>query len=277
MICGYHKHMRKVIFVFLLLLFASTRPVLAQEFDFNTAYNDYVFAVDAYRQAENQYQLKRSEYLRFGTLTAKSEAEVATRAFLQARDEVISTYLTALRIKLLEAPGIDSSEKDSVFSGIDAEVGWHVDHKNNLNSAGSLEDMVEDSEEAEDRFNELTVEVSYRALHLISRAKVLSLTGPQSELVGRTQTLINRIRQNGDKSTSIVERWLLDAQNELNRAVEKTASAQSAMNGIADARDANTKRGIYNTTISSLIQSHQHLKDANRFLSEILIEVKTAD
>jgi hypothetical protein len=270
--------MRRVILIICLLFIAVfVAPAKAQELDFNTAYNDYVFAVDNYRQAENEYQLKRSEYLRFGTLTAKSEAEVATRAFLQSRDDVVTNYLTALRLRLAEVPGVDSSEKDSVFSAIDAEVGWHIDHKNRLNSAGDLEDLVADSNEAEERFEDLTVEASYKALHLISRAKVLSLTGPQSELVNRTQNLINRIRENGDKSTSVVERWLLDAQNELNRSVEKTENARNSMSGISDTRDANAKRALYNTSISSLIQSHQHLKDANRFLTEILVEVKTAD
>jgi len=261
----------------LFLCFLLVKPAKAQEFDFNTAYNDYIFAVDAYRQAENEYQLKRSEYLRFGTLTAKSEAEIATRNFLQARDEVISTYLTALRLKLAEVSGIDASEKDTVFSAVDAEVGWFIDHKNRLNSAGSLEDLVEDSEEARDRFDDLTVEASYRALHLISRAKVQALTAPQSELVTRTQELINRVRTNGDKSTTIVERWLLDAQNELIRSIEKTATAQDNINTITEAKDGNATRVVFNTSISSLIQSHQHLKDANRFLTEILIEIKSAD
>jgi len=274
--------MRRILIVVMLALFvnviaAPVQYTSAQEdFDFTKAYEDYTFSLDEYRKAEAGYQLKRSEYLRHDTLSSKNEAIDATRGFLKSRDQVVIAYLTALRKKFDETPGMSGSEKEPYFAKVDSEVSWHQEHKDRVDTAVTLDDFVDDSKEASDQYSKTEL-VAYEVLTAVSTGKLNSLRGPQGELVGQTNSKISGIRQAGDKDTSIVEKWILDADNEMVRAEEKMDTARAIIVEMKERLKSGEKRSKFNSSQAKMSEAHQHTKEANRFLGEIIIEIKTAD
>lgn len=262
--------------VFVLVVIASFRGTYAQDIDYNRAYQDYTFNLDEYRKAEALFQLKRSEYLRHKTLSSKNESIDATREFLKARDQVVISYLTAIRRKLEEIPNADGAGKEPYYSKLDSEVVWYQEHKDRLDTAASLDDLVDDSEEASKQYS-LTEIVSYEVLTAISIGKINSSREPLRELISQVKTKISEIRQAGDKDVSIVEKWVLDAENEEIRSGEKIDTAMTLLAKMKESQKGAAKRTTFNSSQEKMSEAHQHTKEANRFLGEIITEIKTAD
>src|SRR6185436_20397223 len=104
--------MKKVILLisFLALVLISSKVTFAQTFDYNRAYSDYIYNMQLYQNVHSDYDLAKSQYTASGTLEAKEKARVATYKMLTQRDEVVKTYLTAIRMKIKETQGITGAE-----------------------------------------------------------------------------------------------------------------------------------------------------------------------
>jgi hypothetical protein len=257
--------MKKYISLLVSLVFIfSVRSVGAQTvFDYAKAYQDYEYNLSAYNTAYDSYKLAREQYLQFNTITSKDAAKAATLTMLQTRDETVRTYLTALRMKLKETDGIPVTGRDSLYTRIYPEVKWYADHKARLDSAGSLEDLVTDSDEAKDHFTFTNV-IIYDSLIQILAGKTTNLRSVLTTNVGDIQAIIDTIRQNQDKDVSLMERALPDIENKLARSADKDAEALSS----------NSPKTYIQS--QSLIQdSYLYLKEANANLSEIVRQIKS--
>jgi hypothetical protein len=259
-----------------LLLFYSFTLTHAQEkvFDYNRAYNDYIYIYNQYRLAHTDYVAARQAFIAYKTLTSKTEALNKTLKMLQLRDEVVRTYLTALRMKLAEMTGISNYEQNILYLKLDAEVNWYIKHRNELTSAGSLEDLVDSSRKAQVRYQETEVLIC-QALGTILASKETALREKISQEIEILKGKIAEIRQRGDKETNTAERWLLEAENRLTRSQEKQFAAQQILAKIKS-YDQN-KIQSYNQAQFTLEESHQYLKEANSYLKELIREVKRAD
>ncbi len=269
---------RALLIGLIFISFILAKPIIAQdddeEFNFDRAYQDYIFSLSEYEKLEDTYQLKRSEYLKFQTLSSKTEAENATREMLKKRDEVVITYLTALRTKVVETNGV--TDKESKLNTIDQEVTWYKEHNNKLDEAFGLEDLVAKSNEVQTRYPD-TLIISYNSLTELSIGKLIALRHPLSNLTNKTKERVEVIKGNGDKETEFIQRWVVYAENEITKSDEKVTSAREVISSIKPRDKQSKKRSIYLSAQNRLNESHKHLKEASRFLKEILLEIKTAD
>lgn len=262
------------IFISILLLFYSFTLVKAQEFNFNRAYSDYLFNYNQYRQSYTDYVAAKEAYLSYQTLTSKNQALEKTSKMLKDEDEVILTYLTALRMKLAETTGISNYEQNILYLKLDNEVGWYGQHKESLTSAATLEDLVASSTKVADKYKNTEILI-YQTLGTILSGKE---TNFRDQLTGKIQQLkekIGEIRQRGDKDTALAERWLLEAENRLTRSQEKQFTAQQILAKIKSS-DLN-KNQSYNKAQFAIEESHQYLKEANSYLKEVIREIKSAN
>lgn len=262
-----------LVIIFALFLFLPLN-IKAQEptgdiFDFNKAYQDFIFSFDNYRTDHSSYELARAQYLQSKTLTAKSKAQEATYKLLVSRDEVVRNYITALRLRLSEAEGISNDRLQILYSRIDIEVAFFEDHKENLSSASSLEDLVQDSKVAADRYRKFSEPLIYEILSEINIGKQYFLRQKQLSIIEELNTKLGEIRQSGDTSVSVsaIERWLLDTQNFISRSEAKETEVQEIK---ADLEKAKSVVPNYNQIIFRLKEGVQLLKDANSYLREIL-------
>jgi len=247
---------------------------IAQEFDFNRSYQDYLYTYGLYHTAHKDYISARSAYLTYKTLTAKTEAMSKTLKMLQLRDEVVRTYLTALRLKLAETTGISDYEQTVLYLKLDDEVSWYIIHRDELPSAGTLEDLVKSSNKAQGQYG-LSEVLAYQTLGTILAGKETTLRERLKEEINKINDKIAEIRQRGDKETAMLERWILEAENKLTRSQEKQFEAQQKLAKLRSSERNKMKK--HNQARSLFRESHQYLKEANSYLKEIIREVKLAD
>lgn len=261
-------------FIFTLFLFYSFTLAHSQNFDFKTAYNDYLSTYNQYRAAHEEYTTASQAYINYQTLTSKTEAFEKTSKMLGLRDGVVKAYLTAIRLKLAETTKITNYDQNILYLKLDSEINWYSKHRDSLPSAGSLEDLVDSSEEAQRKYLE-TETFIYPVLGAILGGKETNLRDKISRNVEAIKAKLAEIKQKGGKNTTVAERWLLEAENRLTRSSQKQISAQKTLNQIKT-YDSDKER-TYSQAQSTLEESHQYLKEANSNLRELVAEVKNAD
>ncbi len=279
--------MKKFLISFLLLFllglyipFASfaqeATPIPTEEpFNFERARKDYIYNMEIYKKAYANYQLARSEYLQAKTLISQNKAKEATLEMLKARDEVVITYLTMLRMKLAEVRGISDTVRDGFYARIDTEVSWHLKHKDILTSAATLEDLFADSDEAKIRFP-LTEGVTYEILSEIMFAKASLVRESAKSVFDELKQFVSEVRQSGKKDTSVIERWILAVENKFTRSDDKEMEARNIAIRLSKA-PSSQRLNLYYEERFRLEESLQYLKEAQNYMKEIVKEIKTAD
>jgi len=269
----------KVFIALLIVACISAAPALAQEdeeFNYERAYKDYIYNFNLYQNAHSTYQLARNQYLQAKTLTSQNNALEATRTMLQARDQTMITYLTAIRLKLAETPGLSDIIRDGLYSRIDQEVAWLNTHKENLTSAATLEDIVEDSNEARDRLG-IQKTIAFDAMRDISSSTVQIHRQSTSDIIAQIRVKVSEIRGRQNKDTGVIERWILETDNRVTRSLEKDLEAASEYVNLYDRRNIPTYLDYVKSVQFRFEESIQYLKEANSYLKEIVKEIKTAD
>ncbi len=272
--------MKKLYFSFFLvlsLLFIFSvfvKKAYSEELTFSRAYQDYQYNSDLYNKAHADYELARASYLQYKTLVSKNNAQEKTLTMLSARDQVVITYLTAIRTRLKEVGGVPDDKRQELFSLIDSEVSWFMNHKQTLTSAGSLDDLVSDSNEVKAHFPSVELLI-YKTLTQISVGKVEAVRLEEFDILNNLKTKITEIKSNGDKDTAIVERGTLEIESRIGRSQSKNNEALGLI-GEMKLEDTN-KEDQYNSALDVVGASLQYLKDAGAFFSQIIINIETKD
>jgi hypothetical protein len=253
----------------------SPTPTPVEVFDFAKAYKDYVFMSDQYNKAHADYLLARAQYFQAETLASKTKARDATALMLRSRDNVMSSYLTALRLRLSEGEGVDETTKNGLFSRLDADIAWWRNHHDRINSAGTLEDLVVESDLALKHFP-ISEALSYEFLATIPGGKEFVLRNTLNELLSKTKTKVSQIRSNGDHNTTNAERWIIETEQKLTRSLDKEIAVQKLIVSLAtvDPKNKTSKSGTYNQAILGLDESLQFLKEASGYLKEVIKQIK---
>jgi len=273
------KHCRLVFLALLSVLVILFQPVVrAQEeervFDFDQAYQDYTYNYNLYLGAHKEYLVAKNQYETFQTLTSKTIALEQTTKMLQARDEVVATFLTAYRIRFADKTNVATGTLNLLYLQLEQEAEWYREHRLGLTSAGTIPDLITLSNEAQNRYGQ-TQSLVYQSLLEMYLYQESLLHNQLDKLVAQVETTIAGIRTEGEKDTTSVERWLLETQNRKTRGEEKLAEAQAYEITSRDRRDNMLQ--TYNRTVAQIEESHQYLKEANKALQEIIKEIRRAD
>jgi hypothetical protein len=268
--------MKKIFGFLIIFVIAFFIPLnaLAQEeplFDFSKAYQDYLYNLNLYRDSYQEFSSAKEQYSTYKTLTAKTLVLEQTINMLQKRDETLKTYLTALRLKLAQSTGILNYEQNLLYLSLDNQVVWLNNHKESLISVASLEDVLEKSAIAEDQFPEIEI-LAYKAL-------ILDLSGQERKVlenielqIQSAKEILKKVKNDNQKNTEIIERWLLEAENKKTLGNEKILLAKTTINSLKiNERD---KKGVYLEAQKLIKEGHQYLKEANSYLLEIVNEIK---
>ncbi|MGB9911086.1 MAG: hypothetical protein ACPLKP_00535 [Microgenomates group bacterium] len=264
----------KLIIIFWLIAFSFfffSFSSFAQEKNFNQSYQDYLNSLNQYNQAHQNYLLAKKSYLNYKTLTSKTDAFNKTLEMLVLRNEVISNYLSTIRLKLKEISGIINYKQNILYLNLENEINWYNTHKELLASTGSLEDLIAFSKQAETRYQEKTEILIYETLGNILISKEEKLKETINQTLRNLKAEIERIKEEKAKDTRLIERWLLEVDNRLILANEKKSEAEKILEQINKSRD---KFRDYSQFQFILAQSHQYLKEANFYLKEIIREIK---
>lgn len=283
--------MRKYAVSILLAVFVLTwllipLKTLAQEnkSPYQVAYAEYLGQMSVYQIAHQDYVLRRSQYQSFKTLQAQQDAQAATVKMLQERDLVVLTYLKALRERVTENPGIDPILKADLFARIDTEITWFTDHKANIPTAGTLEDLVKDSKEASEEFTAAQV-VFYKSIASSSAGKFLDVSTRFDDRFSELKVKLNEIKSEerddyafSSEKLQRLDRWVFDAESRIDRADTKMTEAQTLIAAFGTSNRAiKNLPDAYTLVLKSLTEGQQYMKEAGGFLQEIIRDIKTAE
>ncbi len=245
-------------------------------FDSTQALKDYQFIIEEYTRARSAYLLARSQYLQAQTLAAQSQARVATSEFITKRDEVVRAFLLFIRTKLTEDQQLDSAIRDGLTTRIDSEIAWWESHKGRIRSAGSLNDLVTDSDEASKRYLS-TEKLIYEAKSSLALSKVLNRRNEVSGLLANSRTVVSNISQAGNHPVSNAQRWIIEAENKVTRSFDKDLEASKVLVTLQSATNSSTRdnpSASYTNLINLSEESLQFLREASSHIKEVIKSLK---
>lgn len=260
-----------IVLAFLLFPVQTT----AQDLTYEQSYQDYLHAQEEYTREHSEYLLARSQYQQAGTLAAETKAREETSQMLAARDEVISTYVQAVRMRLLETEGVAETSRTGLSSRLEADVNWYRDHRDRVSSAGSLSDLVSDSEEAKKHYDQTTVPLVYESLIVIPTTRVSELRKDLSVVVSDVKNFVNTVEAEGTHDVSNADRWMIQIDGKMSRSLDKEIQAQNQLQALQNPDTKTNFNSIYNTSVTYVTESHQFLKEASTFLSEVMRLIRT--
>lgn len=250
---------------------------------YDQALLSYNLAYEQYRTSRDQYILKRGQYLRFKTLTARDEAFDATRKMLTDRDEVIIKYMDVLDKRLNSLEGLDFNEKNLLLSQIADEKSWYENHKNFVPSAGSLEDLIKDSDIAKKQF-ELTKQIASQVIFHVAYGRIADLNYRTRLAYDDLKAFTDTVRNNPDEANKIsfsrqqtVDRFLVDSENRLSRAQDQITSVKQSYDEQVRRSGTRDISKVTTTGINSLQTAQQYIREVNSFLKEIVRILKVKD
>lgn len=245
--------MRSFLPVFFLAFFLLAPVVRA---DYNTAYRDYVYNYQLYRNAFNDYQVAKSTYQTYRTLTAQNDAIAKFKTVLEARDSVMAVYYNLLQEKLNMTPAVDDATKNT-FNGIKtSEKSWLDVNQAKIDAAGSLDDLNSVSAEFDSRYSQMDLETKQTVGNILL-AKEADLKGQLDQLIGTEVQILSQIRQSG-QDTSQWDRGVISAKSKLDLYQQK----------VGEAHDTFYPQNTYSNQGINIFQGQQALTSANQYLRE---------
>lgn len=250
---------------------------------YEKAYKDYLNQVETYRDAHQEYVLRKSQYQRFKTLQSQQDAQEATVAMLKERDRVVISYFIALKERLREQGKADESTTSELNIQIDDQIGWFTDHEAKVPSAGSLEDLEKDSKEASKQFSDASPLI-YSVLGTISSGRLTDMRERLDDKFTELKDKLDEIRLEDREDYKLsseklqqLDRWIFDSELRIQRFSEKQDEAEVSIFGLNDPTKKRSAARTYNEAIQTLFEAQQFLRESSSYMLEILREIRTAE
>lgn len=248
--------------------------IFAQDFTFIKAREDYIFSEDTYKKDLMNFNLKKASYQKNPTLSLKEELRLATYKFVGSRNNLIKSYLTMIRIKVLESKGLSNPQKETLYSKIDPEVVWFDDRKNKYEVSNTLEDIIRKTKEEDEKYTSETIPVIYYSLAFTSLGDSITIKNKHIKIYELLKNEANELVTLGRADAKLFERWFKDIDNEfvIIDGIEK--SLLSEIDKIFG-EDVYRKQSGYENAIETLIPIKQNLLRLNGFIMELENTVNT--
>lgn len=259
-----------ILLVFLITSLFSFNFVLGQDFDFERAYDDYLHNFNLYRNAYLEYVSAKSEFLTYKSLEAQTKALEKTRSMLEARSQVLITYLTALRMRLAETTKVIDYEQNMRYIQLDNQVSFLKSNKEQFSSPGSIEDLLAVSREVEGKYPAIEL-LAYQTIETIVFDAENNLQDRVRKQAEKAEEKVNQMRTEGEE-TATLERWLIEVREKINLSSQKQKEARSI---ISQMRAENSgKKESWIAAQRKYEESNQYLKEAISYLKEVVKKIK---
>lgn len=275
----------KIVFSLILLVACFLFPLAVHsqnaEPNFDAAFESYTQSKELYDSAHEDYVFARAQYLRFRTLKSRTDARDATLRMLEARDDVVITYLEALSTRLGGAMGLTPERKSNLFVKLTTEKDWFTEHKAGLSSAATPEDLADDSDEAKARFDQI-VPLFYETLATTAFGKTTDMRDRVRQLNTQLRQKVDELKLeerddykfSSDKLLRL-DRWLFESENRLVRVDDKLNESEVLISQINSNQRFNI--ATYNNSLTRLEEGRGYMNEALSFLKEVIKDVKTEE
>lgn len=259
---------------FILFFALGQKTILAQDFNFDKAYQDYIFTQSQYQNAHSAYTDAKETYLKNPTLTLKEEARKKTRLMLIARDELERVYLTALRMKIFETKGVESGQKNTTLASLDSEVAWYKDHLAAYPDGEPLESLFTKSTEVETHYKTTTLPLIYNSLFQISLGQLAGFRMDQEDIYKSVRDFIQTQVDSGTMRIDPFNRWFNDIQTTVTTLKDNETKAATQVTKL-NTEGNFSPSGTFKSGVGKLSTSQNLILQLNGFLLELITAVRT--
>ena len=257
-------------FIFFCFFLISPSHAFGQTFDFKRAYDDYLYNFNLYRQTHLEYTSAKSEYYAYQTLESETRALEKTRALLFTRNAALATYLTALRMKLVETTNVINYEQSMRFIYLDNQISFLKLNDQKLPAPATIDDLQIVSNEVADKYPEIEI-LAYQTLTTINAGQVEGLTSRLEVEVKKLEEKIDEARNLGEDTTT-VERWLLNVKEKIVLAKRKREEAKNLISTLVPKEQ--NKKAVWASSQQLSEEANQYLKEAVSYTKEIIKKLK---
>lgn len=246
-----------IIFIISFLLFAKTSPVMA---DYAALKIEYSQKLAAYNTSYSDFQIAKSSYLTYKTLSALTKALDKAKDYLVKRDELIIKHF-----ELLKEKGASPLADD--------EITFYQNHLTLVPAIATLKDAETVAKKAEDQIILSNVK-SKQILGQILISKVQAIVDSYSTLINDQNGLEAKILElkNSGNNTDKLERWLVEVKNKKMLCETVLAQVSDKLNSFkAKASDLEKD---FNEARIDISQANLYLKEGTNYIREILEEMK---
>lgn len=238
-----------------------SKPLLEDEI--KNVEQTYKGQLQVYRTAQNRYQIAKQQYTQLQTLTSLEEAVKTTREAMVARNDVLLTYLTLLRLNLIQATGINLTQKEPTITALEGAHKWLEQHQDKAKSANDRYQILEVADEFS-QYQTSIAALSYKTTSLLAIGKLQSVYDKTLLLSEQVETEVvmgkEDVKQEERKRAKVeIERELSDVQrifSELNNDIED--------------EDTSFSRSYFNTLQRELGSIYSRLAQTLSHLSELV-------
>lgn len=249
----------------LMMFFGSVGQIQAK--DYNQSRLDYQTQYSKYREILLEYRSARSEYLTYKTLVAQTRAVYVTQQFLTARQGVIMNYLQMLQARMGEAGTyLDQELVKMIDNQIQGQLEFHQSQPVAIEAAATLEDLVKISSKIDNNIATVNA-IGLQTQALVLDSRMQEYQANTGNLMGFATEQIRRIAKEGQKDTTDVDRWLLEAEQKYNLAMQGLSQTKEKIDGIKSDKQ-------YEAYRTDLKKAAQYLKETNKLLNEIVVNLK---
>ncbi len=263
-----------LITISVITVFYLSVPILkAQTFDAKKAFEDYQFQQSLYLTTQAEYEDAKTFYKKNPTLQLREEARRKTLAMLKQRDQLMATYLTALRMQITETTGLTGDERNGIFGKLDPEVTWYQNHMASYQDGDELATLFAKSDESMNRYSNTTKLIVYESLFDITFSQEIGLRTDHQVVYANLKNFINDRVAEGKLTIDPFNRWLNDTDVVLASLSQNEAVARKKISNLYSANYATTQ--IYNASVQILANSINPLKQLNNYLTEMLVLIES--
>lgn len=220
--------------------------------------------LETYRRLEKEYQIALDQYQTHQTLVSIENVVAATKKAMQSRNEVLTTYLTLLRLVLLDAKGVELTQKNITLSRIEEKLLQLKEQKVFLDT---MTERIQINE-AHDTFVELgksTQEVSEEALVLLAVGKLQSVYDKAFVLRGEIAGLVDPDQEVTNRAAKT------RALSETDQVIESSLSGlQNSWDDINSHREKQNVYVLYRNLTKSLNPIYVNLTQTVSYFNEFL-------
>jgi len=237
--------------------------------------------LNKYKDAYQDFLLKKGLYERYGSLQSKNEAKDAGVLLIDAMDSLFISYIDLVRYEISQG-GEFMKQKSSLLNPLLLQgENFFMEQKKRIDSAQTLEDIEKEANLAKDEMKTI-YPLFYEILAYTAYDKQSIIYQKTEGLFEDVKAKLDKIGASEDAEKKIslekiilLGRWIDDAGNRLERAKGKQEEALTLFEKFPkDTRSASQR---YESIISKLEESTAYLRETNLLLKEILAKVKVED
>lgn len=220
--------------------------------------------LETYRAQEKTFFIAKDQYQRLQTLDSIEQAVKSTRQTMLSRDQVLFTYLTLLRLRLIDADGVEISYKQQVLERIDVILAQLETHHAKVLTEYDRQKINTLSDDFLPIGEDIKITASH-ALALLNLGKLQSVYDRSVLLFDEVQAEV--ANTNGRLTAAEKQRYTTETQ----RTLDKTSTTLKLITGRLGERMQDKSEIRPGSDLSgSLNQTYSYLSKVLGYFQELL-------